>query len=232
MKCAAIELVCRNHPRRDYPGPVRPPPTQIVVERPGLESSGAGELHADALTEPDVRLSPHPALTAQPVVSPPRSTGRTSLCRGQRRIQRLRLRHALLPSRVDVCPRSVGSAPSLHPHDRASSLLRADPSLRSASVLGLSGFLPLELLPCHRSARFPRSAWKPESGSRRLSADQITKRDLVSMASGSLSTDRRRFTCVRLPDLCLTGSSPPFHGPLTTWAVIPTQHDCVQSVTS
>ena len=37
--------------------------------------------------------------------------------------------------------------PSLHPHYRASSLLRGGPSLGSASVLCLSRFLPLEGLP-------------------------------------------------------------------------------------
>jgi hypothetical protein len=85
-------------------------------------------------------------------------------------VKRLRLRRTLLPSRVDVSPRPVGSAPSLHPRYRASSLRRADPSRRSASVLGPRGFRPLGLLPCHRSARFPRSAWRPEPSSHRLSA--------------------------------------------------------------
>ena len=48
---------------------------------------------------------------------------------------RLCFRHAFLPFRVDPFLKPVGSAPSLHPSYRASSLLRADPPLRSALVL-------------------------------------------------------------------------------------------------
>jgi hypothetical protein len=45
------------------------------------------------------------------------------------------LRHTPLPLRVDPFLRLAGPAPSPHPSYRASSLLRADPSLRSASGL-------------------------------------------------------------------------------------------------
>jgi hypothetical protein len=48
---------------------------------------------------------------------------------------RLRLRPGLLPLQVDPFPRPDGSAPSLHPHYRVSSLLQADPPLRSTSGL-------------------------------------------------------------------------------------------------
>src|ERR687886_1654267 len=41
------------------------------------KSSSGGELHPSALTEPDVRLSPHPAPTLQPRVAHRVATGQT-----------------------------------------------------------------------------------------------------------------------------------------------------------
>src|SRR5713226_6470845 len=43
------------------------------------ESSSAGEFHPRALTEPDVRLSPHPALTPQPRAARPVASARRGL---------------------------------------------------------------------------------------------------------------------------------------------------------
>ena len=72
--------------------------------------------------------------------------------------------------RVDTPLKPDGSPPSQGPHYQPFSLLRGDPSLHSALVLGPWGYLPLGHLPWHRSARFPRSAWKPDPGSRHLCA--------------------------------------------------------------
>src|SRR5256885_11848197 len=58
---------------------------------------------------------------------------------------RLRLRHGLLPSLVDLHPRPDRRAPSLHLGYQASSLLRARPPLRLASVLGSSWVHHLEV---------------------------------------------------------------------------------------
>jgi hypothetical protein len=40
----------------------------ICLKTENHASSSAGEFHPRALTEPDVRLSPHPALTTQPLL--------------------------------------------------------------------------------------------------------------------------------------------------------------------
>src|SRR6058998_1862160 len=70
-------------------------------------------------------------------------------------------------------------SPSLHPHYRASSLLRDGPPPCPASVLGLLRRGPLEDLPLatsprdrrqYRGDRFSRSVQEPRSGSRRLHA--------------------------------------------------------------
>src|SRR5512135_1138221 len=47
--------------------------TKEFLRRAGdQESSSPGEFHPQALTEPDVRLSPHPALITRPLVALPR----------------------------------------------------------------------------------------------------------------------------------------------------------------
>ena len=62
-----------------------------------------------------------------------------------RNLEWLYLRHRLLPSLVDRPPRLESRVPSLHPHYRASSLIRTRPSLCSASVLGSSRVCRLEV---------------------------------------------------------------------------------------
>src|SRR3954451_17982701 len=42
-----------------------------------VASSSGGDLHPSALSEPDVRLSPHPAPTLQPPAARPAATGQT-----------------------------------------------------------------------------------------------------------------------------------------------------------
>ena len=77
------------------------------------------------------------------------------------------LRHRLLLvhfGRVGRLLRLDMSAPSLPLLSQTSSLLRADPSLRRASVLShLKASCPLAVLPWHPRARFPRSAQSPRS---------------------------------------------------------------------
>src|SRR3954454_25254947 len=51
---------------------------------PPHESSSGGDLHPSALSEPDVRLSPHPAPTLQPPAARPAATGRTGRDSGGR----------------------------------------------------------------------------------------------------------------------------------------------------
>ena len=87
-----------------------------------------------------------------------------------RNVVRLCLRHRLLPLLVGQRPRLESRAPSLHPHYQASSLLRARPSLRLASVLGSSWVCHLEVslrieatgshVP-HKSLRWAHAAFMP-----------------------------------------------------------------------
>src|SRR5262249_25950732 len=53
-----------------------------LVAKPDHESSGPGELHPQALAEPDVELAPHPALMIQSPVVSPSATERTAADRG------------------------------------------------------------------------------------------------------------------------------------------------------
>ena len=62
-----------------------------------------------------------------------------------RNLEWLCLRHRLLPSLVDRHLRLESRVPSLHPHYRASSLIRTRPPLCSASVLGSSRVCRLEV---------------------------------------------------------------------------------------
>ncbi len=99
-----------------------------------------------------MKLSPHPAPTIQPQVI------------------RLRFRHGLLPLLVGLRHQPDRQAPSLHPRYRVSSLLRACPPLRPASVLCPLRVCRLGVSLEHRGWRFPRSAQEPALNSRRLYA--------------------------------------------------------------
>ena len=90
-----------------------------------IKSSSPGEFHPQALPEPDVNLSIHPALIVQPS------------------LKRLRPTHRLLPSLVDQSIRLNNVTPSLHLHYETSSLLRVTPPLCPASVLSPSWVLHL-----------------------------------------------------------------------------------------
>ena len=95
-------------------------------------------MHPSALSEPDVRLSPHPAPTLQPPAARPAATGLWNR-------KRPCLRHRLLPSLVGRPPRPECRVPSLRRRYPASTVLRTRPPLRLASVLGSSGVCPLEV---------------------------------------------------------------------------------------
>src|SRR6266540_4334003 len=124
----------------------------LLVLKAQNESSSAGESHPHALTEPDMKLAPHPAPTIQP------------------QVLRLCFKHRLLPLLVGLYLRPDRQAPSLHPRYRASSLLRACPPLRLASVLYPLRVCRLGISLEHRGWRFPRSAQEPALNSRRLYA--------------------------------------------------------------
>ena len=133
---------------------------------------------------------------------------------------RLCLRHWLLPSLVDHHRQLESRAPSLRPHYEASSLLRARPPLRPASVLCSSWVCHLEVslgigaigshVP-HKSLRWAHAVCMPVT-------TRAVSRYPPSFIPGQrlepgfddipkLSTRRQRFTRVRLPSTHLTGCS-------------------------
>src|SRR5208337_1931312 len=82
--------------------------------------SRPGEFHPEPLTEPDVRLSPHPARATQRRLAP---SGETA---------------GFLRSPVDPTNTVSDPPPSLHGHYPASSLLWGGPRLTGPSVLSAS----------------------------------------------------------------------------------------------
>ena len=113
-----------------------------------------------------------------------------------RNVVRLCLRHRLLPLLVDQRPRLESRVPLLRPHYQASSLLRARPSLRLASVLGSSWVHHLEVslgieaqVPTFRTRACagltPSSCRSPlgQSAGILRASSQANNRSLVSMTS-------------------------------------------------
>ncbi len=96
-----------------------------------LSPSRPGEFHPEPLTDPDVRLSPHPA----------RAT--------QRRLTPSSARVGFLRSPVDPTKAVSDPPPSLHGHYPASSLLWGGPRLTGPSVLSASRVNRLCLFPWH-----------------------------------------------------------------------------------
>src|ERR1019366_1258528 len=177
----------------------------------GHESSSPGEFHPQALSEPDVKLSPHPALPIEPHGIP------NNLLRN---VVRLRLSHRLLPSPVGRCPWPDCRTPSLRPRYQASSLLRVRPSLCLASVLGSSWVHHLEFslhieaagshVP-HKSLRRAHAAFMPVT-TRAVSRHPSSFIPGPAQKPGfgdvyAFSTLHQRFTHVRLPSAHLTGMS-------------------------
>lgn len=126
-----------------------PPRFAIPAQPPSLPSdpSPAGNTDSPTPAQPS-RSTPairqaitHPASTPGLITVPAR------LC----------FRHAFLPFRVDPFLKPFGSAPSLHPSCRASSLLRADPPALRVGVSTLMGS-PLGSLSWHRSATLRMNA--------------------------------------------------------------------------
>src|SRR5512139_3267801 len=113
-------------------------------------SSSPGEFHPQTLTDPDVTVSRHPALTIQSLFL---ATSPYLL---------------LLPLLVDQTVRPDNPTPSLHPHYRDfntnTSWSAPVPCIGTLTLVGP----PLEFLPYHRNDRFPRSIQEPGSGSRHL----------------------------------------------------------------
>jgi hypothetical protein len=124
---------------------------------------------------------------------------------------RLCFRHRLLPSRVDRFPKQESRAPLLRPHYQASSLLRARPSLRLASVRSSSWVLHLDFsLPIeaagshvpHTSLRWAHAVFMPAT-TRTVSTHLPSSVPGQRLEPGfgdipTLSTRHQRFTRVRL----------------------------------
>src|SRR3954454_2869840 len=127
-------------------------------------------------------------------------------------------------------------APSLHAHYRhffaTTSQSAPVPRIGTLALVGL----PLGLLPWHRGDRFPGSIFEPGSGSRHLNAGRHAGSKRISPALipeqrlnpgfdvvPTLSTLRRWFTRVRLPDPHLTQSRRAFSLTLTTGALNPSR---------
>ena len=117
------------------------------------ESSSPGEFHPQALTDPDVTVSRHPAL----IIPSPFPAKPCLIAR-------------FLPSLVDQALRPDDPTPSLHPHYRdfntTTSWSATVPRIGTLTLVGP----PLGFLPYHRNDRFPRSTQEPGSGSRHLYA--------------------------------------------------------------
>src|SRR5512135_3897156 len=93
---------------------VHHPPGVLFTGEPHDKSSSPGEFHPQALTEPDVRLAPHPALITRPLVALPRRVP---------------------PHRwVDPATKLGDWAPSLHAHYRHFHAVGSEEARRSAGL--------------------------------------------------------------------------------------------------
>jgi hypothetical protein len=133
---------------------------------------------------------------------------------------RLCVRHRFLPSLVDQCRRPESWALSLRPRYQASSLPRAHPPLRLASILGPSrvhrlefslyieaegSHVPHKSLRCAHAVSMPVTTRAVDRLPSRLS--RANDWSSVSVDVHTLSTRHQRFTCVRLHSAHLTGWS-------------------------
>ena len=125
------------------------------------QSSSPGESHPQALPEPDVTVSRHPAPIIQPTANGlVLSTGSS---------------HFWL-----TFPKPDDTAPSLHSHYRSfiTTTNCSAPVLRIGTLILMGP--PLGFLPWHRNDRFRRSTQKPETGSRHLYAGRRSGSKQVS----------------------------------------------------
>ena len=147
---------------------------------------------------------------------------------------RLRFRHEFLPSLVDPSLRLNHSTPSLHPHYRASTLLRVDPPLCHASGLLTSwGFhLGISLGIVTTGSHVPRESLNRARATFTPVTIKAVSRSRLDRIPGqrlepgfddvhTLSTPHRWFTRVRLLGSYLTGSRPAFSRTLTTRTLDP-----------
>jgi len=115
--------------------------------------SRPGEFHPEPLTDPCLKVSHHTARAIPESCRPPPKPAGSSCCQ---------LAH--YGSSAD------GPPPSLHGYYSASSLLRGDPPLDTASVLSPSWFSPVVAFPLATTPSFPRSLQSPLPGSAHLYA--------------------------------------------------------------
>ena len=156
--------------------------------------SNPGEFHPQALLEPDVNLSAHPAPIDQ-------SFGFALLSSSSHKM-------------VDHIVKPVNATPSLHLHYRDFNTTTSCPApVPRIGTLTLAGS-PLGFLPYHhRDDRFPRSAQEPRSGSRHLYAGrhpggkQVSpgfilghRKDPSFDVVHYVSTPHQWFAYARLPD--------------------------------
>src|SRR4051812_11059031 len=183
------------------------------------ESSSGGDLHPSALSEPDVRLSPHPAPTLQPPAARPAATGQTGWDRGGRCAPASAWPHApgagtkalqryyepVRPCASHRYSAPQGSAPWRSPLASR----RQVPTFRTrASRWSHAVFMPVAARPV---GRLPPS----------FVAGQQREPGFGDVPT--LSTRQQRFTHVRLTSAHLTGLLPPFAATLTTSAIGLTQ---------
>src|SRR4051794_37183833 len=212
---------------RGAPGPVTPgrrnaqPLQPLDQGEDRRTSSSGGDLHPSALSEPDVRLSPHPAPTLQPPA---------------RNRKRLCLRHRLLPRWLaGLLGRSVGSLPStgVTRLRRYYEPVRPCASHRYSAPQGSAPWRsPLasrRQVPTFRTraSRWSHAVFMPVAARPvgRLPPSFVAgqQREPGFGDVPTLSTRQQRFTHVRLTSAHLTGLLPPFAATLTTSAIGPRQ---------
>src|SRR3954454_1856046 len=220
---------------------------------PPHESSSGGDLHPSALSEPDVRLSPHPAPTLQPPAARPAATGQTGWDRGGRCAPASAWPHApgagtkALPQTpappIAGWPASSTGVsgpfppPALPGFDGTTNPYAPAPRLGTRLVRGL----PLGALPWRsplasrrqvptfrtRASRWSHAVFMPVAARPvgRLPPSFVPGQRLEPGFGDvpTLSTRQQRFTRVRLTSAHLTGLIPPFAATLTTSAIEPTQ---------
>ena len=124
-------------------------------ERCDTSSSGGGS-HPSALTEPDVKLSPHPAPTLRPPVA--RRARVAWKCRKA-------LPQTPAPPLSGWPISSAGVSGPFAPPALPGFIATTDPSVPALRIgTRLLAVPPLGGLPWHRSDRFPRSAQEPLAG--------------------------------------------------------------------
>ena len=135
-------------------------------------SSRPGESHPQALTEPDMNVSAHPALTVQPLLDATSASGQRAPGRRPRwpvsgapsagdaaaSVNGFALSTKFLPSPVDLAIPPAGAAPSLQPHYRTFLTVGSEeaPIEGLASVRRSNGTCGFPAYRFHKAARGQR----------------------------------------------------------------------------